>query len=93
MRTGPSVEQLAKLDIETLGEPLDNFNRRVAAPSFEVTDIGAMDICMVRELLLRPVTRLPQATQVPGKAIVNIHAHLLAGMSTINLQTISYILT
>lgn len=52
-----------------------------------------MDIGLMRELFLRPVTGLPQAAQVPGKAIVYIHERQLPSMSTINLQTISNIAT
>lgn len=83
------IQQFAQLYAEPFCEPLNYVDRWVAPCPFQIANIGAMDIGLVRKLFLRPVSHLPQVAQVAGKTIVNIHAVYLGEMSTLGLQTIS----
>jgi hypothetical protein len=83
-----SIQQRAGLYLERLGELLDNHDGGIARAAFEVADVGAVDLRLEGELLLRQALLLSQGSQVLSKALANVHDAIVRGMSLIGLQTI-----
>jgi hypothetical protein len=84
-----SGDQVACRKIKGYGELLDQRNRRIASGALEIAYISAVDAGAIGIVLLAPAMLVPQAAQVGGKALANIHTRLKTALSTIDLQTIS----
>ena len=84
-----AVEQASRFDLQRCCELLDDPDRRVAAPAFDVADISAVDAGAIGIVLLAPALLLTEATNIPAKARAYIHGQLKRPMSLIVLQTIS----
>ena len=84
-----SIQQFTQLYVQCRRQPVDDGDRGIARATFQVADIGAVNIRAERKLFLRPAFLLAQATKIMGKALRDIHGGTVPFMSTINLQTIS----
>ncbi len=84
-----SIQQFAQLYVQCRRQPVHNGDRRITRTTFQIADIGAMNIRAECKLFLRPAFLLTQATKITGKALRDIHGGTVPFMSTINLQTIS----
>lgn len=82
-------QQFAFKDFQVLRNLFNNADRGVSSASFEVANIGSVNINVERKLLLRQTLLLSQASQVVSKAFPNIHATRMARMLLNGLQTIS----
>jgi hypothetical protein len=69
-----SIEQCARLDPERLRQLVNDRNRRISSTPFEVAYVGAVDLSLESEPLLRPALFEPKATQISAKAPANVHA-------------------
>lgn len=68
-----SVQKLARLYLERVGQLLDDCEGGVAGAALKVTDIGAVDARLERKLLLRPASGLSQTTEIDAEAPDDIH--------------------
>ena len=84
-----SIEQDPRLHFQRLRELFHDGDSRVAGAALEVADVGAVDLRLEGERLLRPVILQAEATQVLGEALSDVHAGMTTCPSTIDLQTIS----
>ncbi len=84
-----SIQQFASLDLERLGQFLDNLDCRIARRAFQITDIGPVNASPVSIFLLAPAIQSTQAAQICSKALTNIHLAIETPMQFISLQTIS----
>ncbi len=88
-----SIEQLPHLDPKRLGDPVNDGDGGVPGTSFDITDVGAMDIGLERKLFLRQAFGGTQALEVLTETMTDIHGACCLHMHLISLQTIGDIRT
>lgn len=69
-----SLEKIRRLDVQYLGEVVDNVDTGRIDASLESANIGPIDICAVRELLLRQALYLPELSQIERQYLSDVHA-------------------
>lgn len=70
-------------------EPAENVNRRVSASAFDATQVGQIDLGIMRKLLLGKLPLDPQPTHVFADDLAPIHRAHRAGGLRHGLGTIS----
>jgi hypothetical protein len=69
------LEQVERLDVEFLGQPLDHAQTRIAFATFESADIRAVDPEQLGELFLRQLALDAQPTQVASQRLLQSPDH------------------
>lgn len=67
------INQLARIHLERLRQPLDDINRGIARSSLKVANISPMNIGLMSELFLAPSLFNSVLAQICGEALTNIH--------------------
>ena len=69
-----ALQQLGRGDAERGGQLLYNQNSGISRATFDIRNVGPVNVGLERELFLTPAFRVAEAAQVAGEALTNIHS-------------------
>src|SRR5271156_5605100 len=67
-------EQLCGLDVQRICELPHELEARIKSGLFQLTEIAPADFGLIREVVLRKPFRIPQAAQIAGENLPQVHA-------------------
>lgn len=86
--TVPGNEELECFHLKDFCDAVHHIDGRAVNASFQGTDVGAMDVCTVREFLLRKPPGVSQRPEIERKDLSNIHDPESCALQCIQLQSI-----
>lgn len=85
------LQQLVSSDPQSLRQSFEDDDRRVAHATLDAADIGPVQLSLEGERLLRQAFLQPEPFHIEPNAASHVHASTVAGVSPIDLQTMSLI--
>lgn len=86
----PLSQKITGIHVQRNRKFFNNGDGRVPPPSFDVADIGPVNVGAIGIVFLTPALLDPQSANISSKARAYIHAELKTRLSPIDLQTISH---
>jgi hypothetical protein len=85
-----SLQQLTGFDTQDGRQTVNNIDACIVNATLQGTDVGAIDIRAMRELLLGQAFSLPRSSQISRKYLSNLHDPENSGLMTILPRSILY---